>query len=89
MISNSRDVITIAFVRLLLRSCKDLCSKIQSKSSTLLHGVQFHVWQDTREETELAWTSLICGEKLKLLKALPDKLDSCHPVDIVSDVKSL
>ena len=45
--------------------------------------------QDTREETELAWTFLICGEKLKLLKALPDKLDSCHPVDIVSDVKSL
>ena len=54
-----------------------------------MHGVQFHVWQDTREETELAWTSLIGGEKLKLLKALPDKLDSCHPVDIVSDVKNL
>lgn len=33
------------------------------------------------------WTSLIGGEKLKVLKALPDKLNSCHPVDMVSYVK--
>ena len=29
------------------------------------------------------------GDKLKLLKALPDKVSGCHPVDMVSDVKTL
>ena len=48
-------------------------------------GVQFHVWQDRGKETGLSWTSLIGGDKLKVLKALPDKL---APVDLVSDVKS-
>ena len=86
---DSRGVITIAFVRLLLKSWKELWSKFQSKSSTLVHGMQFHVWQNTREETGLAWISLIGGEKMKLFKALPDKLDRCHPVDLVSGVKSL
>ena len=52
-------------------------------------GVQFHVWQDRGEETGLSWTSLIGGDKLKLLKALPDKLDNCHPANMVSDIKSL
>ena len=45
--------------------------------------------QGRGEETELFWISLIGGDKLKLLKALPDKMDSCHPADMVSDVKGL
>ena len=51
-------------------------------------GVQFHVWQDKGDES-LSWTSLMGGDKLKLLKGLPDKLESCHPADMVSDVMSL
>ena len=28
------------------------------------------------------------GDKLKLLKTLPDKLDGCHPADMVSNIKT-
>ena len=52
-------------------------------------GVQFRVWEDKGEDTGLSWTSLMGGDKLKLLKALPDKLDGCHPADMVSDIKTL
>ena len=52
-------------------------------------GVQFWVWQDKAEDSGLSWTSLMGGDKQKLLKALPDKLDGCHPPDMISDVKTL
>ena len=45
--------------------------------------------QDKGEDTGPSWTSLMGGDKLKLLKALPDKVSGCHPDDMVSDVKTL
>lgn len=52
-------------------------------------GIQFHVWQDKRDGAVLSWTSLMGGEKIKLLKNLPDKLESCHPSEMVEDVQTL
>lgn len=52
-------------------------------------GVHFHVWQDKRDDTTLSWTSLMGGDKLKLLKKLPDYLESCHPSEMVENVQTL
>ena len=41
------------------------------------------------EDAGLFRTSLMGGDKLKLLKTLLDKLDICHPVDMVLDIKTL
>ena len=52
-------------------------------------GVHFHVWEEKRDDSALSWTSLMGGDKLKLLRKLPDRFESCHPSEMVEDVKTL
>ena len=51
-------------------------------------GVQFKVWEE-RDSAALNWTSLMGPDKLKLLKKFPDKLNTCHPEDMISDLQAL
>ena len=51
-------------------------------------GVQFRVWKE-RNGAALNWTSLMGPDKLKLLKQLPDKLNTCHPENMILDVQTL
>ena len=51
-------------------------------------GVQFRIWKE-KNGTKLDWTSLMGPDKLKLLKRLPDKLNTCHPEEMILDVQTL
>jgi len=55
-------------------------------------GVTFKMWfdkEDHEKDKSLKWTSLMGPDKIKLLKALPEKLDSCQPSDMAKDVADL
>jgi len=50
-------------------------------------GMQFRIWKEN--DATVNWTSLMGPDKLKLLRQLPDKLNTCHPEDMISDVQTL
>jgi len=50
-------------------------------------GALFKLWNGDKRMFE--FTLLMGGDKLKLLKKLPDKLTDCQPQNIVDTVKKL
>lgn len=52
-------------------------------------GVSLDVWKSADNKKKYEWTSLMGGEKRKLLKKLPDEFDKVLPKDIAPAVKKL
>ena len=52
-------------------------------------GVQFRIWKEIDNTGALNWTSLMGPDKLILLRQLHDKLSTCHPHEMISDVQTL
>lgn len=52
-------------------------------------GVSLDVWKSADHKKKYEWTSLMGGEKRKLLKKLPDELDKVLPKDKAPAVQKL